>query len=367
MQFSINREALLKPLQLATGVVERRNTLPVLSNILLQLNDNKLSITGTDTEQELTGRVKVDSTEGGEITVPSVKMLEICRAFNPESKINVKLTDNKLVITSGKKSRYSLATLPAVDYPRMAENPDAFQLLIEQNDLRKMLEATSFAMAVHDVRYYLNGMLLEVAPDYLRLVATDGHRLAMETKGMTGPVENTEQRILSRKGVEQLMKLLQEASGQVDLSIGQNHIQVSVTDFTYTSKLVEGKYPNYDRVIPKGGDRVIIGECEQLKQSFLRAGILSNEKFNGVRVSLTENQIKIQSNNPDQEEGIETLEVKYTDEPMEIGFNVKYIIDVLSAITTKEVKMILSDPDSSVLVEEEQGSNALFVVMPMRL
>ena len=379
MQFSISREALLTPLQLVTGVVERRHTLPILSNVLMELKDNVLSLTGTDTELELSGRVAVDSMEeAGQITVPALKILEICRALGQEASIKFLLDENKLIITSG-RSKYTLITLPAADYPLVEEAIDSFQLNIEQGELLNLLETTSFAMAVNDVRYYLNGLLLEVAPDHVRTVATDGHRLAQNTLKMENPVEELKHFILPRKAVEQLMKLIQEGYENLALTFGHNHLRIRVADFTFTTKLVDGKYPNYDRVIPKDGHRIVVGHCEYLKQAFSRASILTNEKFFGVRVSLSENQMKISANNPEQEEAIEIVEVKYTHDPMEIGFNVKYLISVLSTVTTREVKMILSDPDSSALLEEEQDSeeeqgdeegqagNALYVIMPMRL
>ena len=366
MQFSISREALLKPLQLVSGVVERRQTLPVLSNVLMVLEGEELALTGTDLEVELIGRVGVQSAkQGGEITVPARKLLDICKSLADDADIDITLKDSKLLLKSG-RSRFTLTTLPAAEFPRVEEEPDTFSLAIQQSRLRELLDATSFAMAQQDVRYYLNGMLFEVAGDYLRVVATDGHRLAMETIAMSNSINETQQLILPRKGIMELSRLLEEP-GEIVLTFGQNHIRAKVPEYTFTSKLVDGKFPDYNRVLPKGGDRTMLGECQVLRQAFSRAAILSNEKYRGVRVMLGGNELKILANNPEQEEAEEVVQVDYDAEPIEIGFNVSYLIDVLSTIASKNVKMTLSDPNSSALLEAEEGSDALYVVMPMRL
>ncbi|MCG8416282.1 MAG: DNA polymerase III subunit beta [Pseudomonadales bacterium] len=367
MQFSINREALLKPLQLVGGVVERRQTLPVLSNVLMVLEGNELALTGTDLEVELIGRVAGDSAkQAGAITVPARKLLDICKSLADSAVIDVTLKDNKLQLKSG-RSRFTLTTLPAAEFPQVEEEPDTFSLAIGQSRLRELLDATSFAMAQQDVRYYLNGMLFEVANDYLRVVATDGHRLAMETIAMSNSIAETQQLILPRKGIMELARLLQDDAGEIVLTFGQNHIRAKVPEFTFTSKLVDGKFPDYNRVLPKGGDRTMLGECQELRQAFSRAAILSNEKYRGVRVILNAGELRILANNPEQEEAEEVVAVEYDSDSIEIGFNVSYLIDVLSTISSKKVKMTLSDPNSSALLEAEEGSDALYVVMPMRL
>ena len=367
MQFSISREALLKPLQMVSGVVERRQTLPVLSNVLLVLQESELSLTGTDLEVELIGRVQVNgSSEPGEITVPARKLLDICKSLSDDFPLEISVVDNKLKLKSG-RSRFSLATLPAAEFPDVDEEPDTFSLAITQARLRELLEATSFAMAQQDVRYYLNGMLFEVGADYLRVVATDGHRLAMETLKIASSAKDTQQLILPRKGIMELARLLSDEGGEIELTFGQNHIRAAIPEFTFTSKLVDGKFPDYNRVLPKGGDRVLSGSCQELRQAFSRASILSNEKYRGVRVMLSAGEMRIFANNPEQEEAEELVSVDYDAESLEIGFNVSYLIDVLSTLTSERVKITLSDPNSSALLEAEEGSEALYVVMPMRL
>lgn len=366
MQLTISREALLRPLQLVSGVVERRQTLPVLSNVLLVLKGSELSLTGTDLEVELLGRVTVDEVGSeGAITVPARKLLDICKSLAEDAMIDLTLQDSKLLLKSG-RSRFTLTTLPASEFPQVEEEPDTFSLQLPQAKLKELLEATSFAMAQQDVRYYLNGMLFEVDASYLRVVATDGHRLAMETMAMDNAISESQQLILPRKGVMELARLLDE-QGDIHLTFGQNHIRAKVPEYTFTSKLVDGKFPDYNRVLPKGGDRVVVGECQLLRQAFSRVSILSNEKYRGVRVMLEPGELRVVANNPEQEEAEEIVTVDYDGDSLEVGFNVSYLIDVLSTLNSDKVKMTLSDPNSSALLEADQGSDAVYVVMPMRL
>lgn len=368
MHFVISRQALLNPLQIVCGVVERRQTLPVLSNILMVLRESELSLTGTDLEVELVGRVTVDEArQAGEITVPARKLLDICKSLSDQAPVEILLADAKLTLKSG-RSRFTLATLPAAEFPNVEEEPDTFSLRLAQSRLRELLENTSFAMAQQDVRYYLNGMLFEVTANYLRVVATDGHRLAMETLELESGVSEDQQLILPRKGIMELTRLLMDESGDIDLTFGQNHLRATVPGYTFTSKLVDGKFPDYNRVLPKNGDKVIVGDCRELRNAFARASILSNEKYRGVRVILSSGELKILANNPEQEEAEEVVSVEYEGDSLEIGFNVSYIIDVLSTLTSERARITLSDPNSSALLEAaDESSDALYVVMPMRL
>ena len=367
MHFVISREAFLKPLQLVSGVVERRQTLPVLSNVLLDLKESELSLTGTDLEVELVGRVTVDQAyTSGAVTVPARKLLDICKSLSDDAIIELSLSGGKVTLKSG-RSRFTLTTLPASEFPAVDEQPDTFSITMAQKKLRELLDSTSFAMAQQDVRYYLNGMLFEVARGFLRVVATDGHRLAMETLDMNNPISEPQKLILPRKGIMEMARLLTDDSGQISLTFGQNHIRASLPAFTFISKLVDGKFPDYNRVLPKGGNKVLLGNCQELRQAFSRASILSNEKYRGVRLLLSSGELKILANNPEQEEAEEIVSVEYEGELLEIGFNVSYLIDVLSTLNSKRVRITLSDPNSSALLEAEEGSDALYVVMPMRL
>ncbi len=366
MHFVISREALLKPLQLVSGVVERRQTLPVLSNVLLVLNNDELSLTGTDLEVELVGRTRVATAHThGAVTVPARKLLDICKSLSDDAMVEVSLDEKKLLVKSG-RSRFTLVTLPSSEFPNVEEEPDTFSLTLPQKKLGELIDSTSFAMAQQDVRYYLNGMLFEVSPDYLRVVSTDGHRLAMETLESKNDIASVQQLILPRKGVMELARLLED-EGDITLVFGQNHIRAAVADFTFTSKLVDGKFPDYNRVLPQGGNKVILGDCQALKQGFSRASILSNEKYRGVRVVLTNGELRIFANNPEQEEAEEVVAVDYQGDELEMGFNVSYLIDVLSTLRSRQAKITLLDANNSALIESGDESNAMYVVMPMRL
>lgn len=366
MHFVISREALLKPLQLVSGVVERRQTLPVLSNVLLVLNNDELSLTGTDLEVELVGRTRVATANThGAVTVPARKLLDICKSLSDDAMVEVSLVEKKLLVKSG-RSRFTLVTLPSSEFPNVEEEPDTFSLTLPQKKLGELIDSTSFAMAQQDVRYYLNGMLFEVSPDYLRVVSTDGHRLAMETLESKNDIASVQQLILPRKGVMELARLLED-EGDITLVFGQNHIRAAVADFTFTSKLVDGKFPDYNRVLPQGGNKVILGDCQALKQGFSRASILSNEKYRGVRVVLTNGELRIFANNPEQEEAEEVVAVDYQGDELEMGFNVSYLIDVLSTLRSRQAKITLLDANNSALIESGDESDAIYVVMPMRL
>ncbi|SDU33351.1 DNA polymerase III subunit beta [Halopseudomonas salegens] len=367
MQFSIQREALLKPLQLVAGVVERRQTLPVLSNVLLVVDDNTLSLTGTDLEVELVARIPLeDAADSGEITVPARKLMDICKSLPDDATITFTLEDTKASIKAG-RSRFSLSTLPAADFPNVEESQGAVQFAVSQKTLGRLIDRTSFAMAQQDVRYYLNGMLLEINRGQLRSVATDGHRMAMCT--LDAGVESSEkhQIIVPRKGILELSRLLNETEEQVGVVIGTHHIRVSTGDFTFTSKLVDGKFPDYERVLPRGGDKIVLADRHVLRDAFSRTAILSNEKYRGIRLMLSDAQLKIQANNPEQEEAEEDIGVDYSGAPLEVGFNVSYLLDVMNVLTGEQVKLIMSDANSSALVQEADSDDSLYVVMPMRL
>ena len=367
MHFTIQREALLKPLQLVAGVVERRQTLPVLSNVLLVVEGQNLSLTGTDLEVELVGRVALEEiAEPGEITVPARKLMDICKSLPSDALIDVRLDEQKLIVKAG-RSRFTLSTLPANDFPTVEEGPGSLNFTLPQAKLRRLIERTSFAMAQQDVRYYLNGMLLEVSANVLRAVATDGHRLAMCSMAAGIEQADRHQVIVPRKGILELARLLTEQDGEVAIVLGQHHIRATTGDFTFTSKLVDGKFPDYERVLPKGGDKLVVGDRQALREAFSRTAILSNEKYRGIRLLLASGTLKIQANNPEQEEAEEEVAVDYTGPGLEIGFNVSYLLDVLGVMTTDQVRLILSDSNSSALVQEAENDESAYVVMPMRL
>ncbi|KJS05709.1 MAG: DNA polymerase III subunit beta [Gammaproteobacteria bacterium BRH_c0] len=367
MKFSISREAFLKPLQLVVSVVERRQTLPVLSNVLITLDNNLLSLTGTDLEVEIVGRIELEQAgQGGEITVPARKLVDICKSLPDKSVINFSEDGGRMLITCG-KSRFTLSTLPASDFPSVEEGAGQVEFTIAAAALKKLIDDTAFAMAQQDVRYYLNGMLWEASNGLLRAVATDGHRLAMSSQEMPFSLPERIQAIVPRKGVVELSRILAD-DGDVTVTLGSNHVRIQRDDFRFTSKLVDGAYPDYERVLPKGGSKYVIGDRELLRHAFARTAILSNEKYRGVRLQLTSGLLKITANNPEQEEAEEEVTVDYEGEgELEIGFNVNYLLDVLGVLKGENFRMVLSDANSSALLEAPEADGSVYVIMPMRL
>ena len=365
MNFTIDREKLLPSLQVINGVVERRHTLPILSNFLLTIDKNSMTLTGTDMEVELISRINQGG-EQAEFTLPARKLLDICRALPESSSLDFSVKKDQVTMKSG-KSRFTLATLPANEFPatEIAEADIDFQ--IGQDVLKGLIEDTHFAMAQQDVRYYLNGLLLEVSDGLLRAVATDGHRLAMKDVQQNMSAADTSQVIIPRKGVTELLRLLDESGDPARVQISQNHIRVILENMQFTSKLIDGRFPDYERVVPDTSDNRVLAEREALRQSLTRASILSNEKYKGVRIILKENSIKALAHNPEHEEAEEELEVEYGGDEMEIGFNVSYLLDALNVIDTEKVIMTIKDPNSSCLLLPDGDESCKYVVMPMRL
>ncbi len=370
MKFSIEREALLKPLNLVAGVVERRQTLPILANVLISVTDGRLSLTGTDLEVELLGSVALEGEYiSGDVTVPARKLADICKSLSDGAVLDFSLDNGKAVIKSG-RSRFSLATLPAVDFPLMETGASTIDFSLDQPSLKTLIDSAAFAMAQQDVRYYLNGMLWEISESALKLVATDGHRLALSH--LQGVEANGEKQIiLPRKAVLEVARLMTD-EGVVTLELGDTHFKASTGDFVFASKLVDGKFPDYDRVIPKNSDKFVVAHKADLKSALARTAILSNEKFRGVRLEMESGRLTIQANNPEQEEAEESLAVDYQGDRLEVGFNVSYLLDVLSTLSSDYVKVSLADANSSALLEavkseDAKGVDAMYVVMPMRL
>ena len=367
MKFSISRENFLQPLQLVSGAVERRHTLPILSNVLIKVSENSLWLTGTDLEVELISNVTLtgDFIEG-EITVPAKKLLDICRGLTEGSNIDFSVDGNKALLRSG-RSKYSLSTLSADDYPNLEDWQGELEFEIPQSDLKHLIDSTHFCMAQQDVRYYLNGMSLETEDNLIRTVATDGHRLALCRLNYESATLANRQVIIPRKGVLEIIRLIEDNDKLVKVQVGSNHIRIFSTDFIFTSKLVDGRFPDYRRVLPRDGDKKIESSKDVLKQAFSRASILSNEKFKGVRLNLSNGELKITANNPEQEEAEEIVDVDYQGDDLEIGFNVAYLIDVMNGLSCEDIKITLADSNSSALLEDAKDDSALYVIMPMRL
>ena len=364
MKFSAARETLLKPLQAVIGVVERRQTMPILSNVLLVAKDGQLSVTATDLEVELVAQTDVEAESGGEITVSGRKLLDICRALPDGSSIGVSLSGEKLTVRSG-RSRFNLATLPAAEFPVVEDIKASQTLSVSQETLGRLIEKTHFSMAQQDVRYYLNGMLLETGGGRLRAVATDGHRLALCQAAAEGSADE-QQVIVPRKGVLELQRLM-SGEGDVDVELGSNHIRIQLDGIRFTSKLIDGRFPEYERVIPGESSNELRADRGTFRGALQRTAILSNEKYRGIRLVIRDSGVVLQAHNPEQEEAEEELEVDYHGEDIEIGFNVNYLLDALSAVEGDEVTLSVQDGNSSCLIREPGNDDSTFVVMPMRL
>lgn len=366
MKFSIQREALLQPISQVVGVVERRQTLPVLANFLMATKGDRLSITGTDMEVELITRVKAEVASEGEVTVPARKLVDIVRMLPEGVNITAVLEGDKLTVSSG-RGRYTLATLPATEFPATDQVETLELIKIQEHKLKKLLDKTAFAMANQDVRYYLNGLLFDFHGGELSTVATDGHRLAVcDLDGGAG-IDGDRQLIVPRKGVLELTRMLSDSEEEVELALGKNHVRLVKGQTVFTSKLIDGRFPEYRAVIPKGTDRHIRMDRSILIHALQRAAILSNEKYRGVRLEASGNALKIIAHNPQHEEAVEEIEADLNFDQIAIGFNVTYLLDALTALDAERIVMEVKDANSSCLITCDPAGPDRHVVMPLKL
>ncbi len=368
MKIQTTKESLLPSLLQAASVVERRQTLPILSNLFFKLDPGGLSITGTDMEVEIKTRVEVESGDEGEFTVPARKLVEICKALPAESRIVLDVETDKVTIRSG-RGRFTLSTLPPADFPMLEVTAATHYLKIDQERLKRLLDKTAFAMALQDIRYYLNGMLLEGRPGRLRTVATDGHRLALCDVEMDSESVPELQVIIPRKAVLELNRLLDAGSDAppLELQFSPGFMKVDFGHSSFATKLVEGRYPPYEKAIPRADTEDLVADRESLRQALTRTAVLSNEKYRGVRFHAEPGLLNLMTHNPEHEVAEEELEVDYQGKAMTLGFNVKYLLDVLGALEGERVRFGLIDPSSGCLITGEEGSGLEYVVMPMRI
>jgi DNA polymerase-3 subunit beta len=366
MKFTISREVLLQPLSQVIGVVERRQTLPVLANFMLVARNSRLTVTGTDMEVELISSVAADVAQEGEVTVPARKMLDIVKALPDGAKIAFSAGDDKATLSAG-RSRYTLSTLPAAEFPATDQVETLEHIEVPEATLKKMMDKTSFAMANQDVRYYLNGLLFDFSDSQLRAIATDGHRLAICDLESPINVTTDRQLIIPRKGVLELSRMLSGDADEVTLAIGRNHVRLVKGDTTFTSKLIDGRFPDYKAVIPVGADKQMLVDKASFIDALQRAAILSNEKYKGVRLEASGSTIKIIAHNPQHEEAVEEIEAELNFERLAVGFNVTYLLDSLTAIDTEQVSLELKDANSSCLVSAPDSEINRHVVMPLKL
>jgi DNA polymerase-3 subunit beta len=365
MKLTAPREDLLSPLQDVIGVVERRQTMPVLANVLLTASgETALSVAGTDLEVELVSGSMVHIQQEGRITVPGRKLLDILKALPEESPVSLVTEGERVTLRAG-RSRFTLSTLPAADFPLIDDIHAQQSLNVDQAALLHLIDKTHFSMAQADVRYYLNGLLLETDERFLRAVATDGHRLSLSETEIQSGIPG-QQVIVPRKGVLELQRLLGD-SGKLELAIGEKHIRAQIGPVRFTSKLIDAKFPEYGRVIPANPNRILVAEREELRQALQRTAILSNEKYRGVRLTARPNLLIVQAHNPEQEEAEDQVEVIYEGEEVEIGFNVTYLLEALAAIEDEKIQIGLTDSGSSCLIHAPGSTHTRYVVMPMRL
>jgi DNA polymerase-3 subunit beta len=362
----IPRDALLKPLQAVSGIVERRHTLPILANVLLEQKNGKLHVTATDLEMQITAIADLEGKDGQATTVGARKLQDLLRALPDDAQINLDATGSKMTVRAG-RSRFNLQTLAATDYPRISVGQEQLQsLTLAQRDFRSLLRLAEFAMAQQDIRYYLNGMLLVVDNGSLQAVATDGHRLSWASLAIAGDFTRAEV-ILPRKTVLELAKLLEDSDTPVTIDILANQARFRFANVELVSKVVDGKFPDYNRVIPTGHGKRIELDRVTLLSALQRAAILSNETFRGVRLVLADGQLRIICTNSEQEEAEEELPVEYAGETLDIGFNITYLLDVLSNIGADTVHVAFGDSNSSALVTLPGRDDYKYVVMPMRI
>jgi DNA polymerase-3 subunit beta len=366
MKIVTDRENLLEPLQQIAGVVERRQTLPILANILINAGSNGMQMTATDLEVELKTQASASCEGEGDFTVPARKLLDITKALPAGAIINFEVNGDKAKLQSG-RSRFSLGVLPAQDYPVIEPTPSNIALTVKEGLFKRLIEKTQFAMAQQDVRYYLNGMLLELDKGDIRTVATDGHRLALSQSNDVVSKDLDIQVILPRKAVIELGRLLKDRDEEIKIELSNSYIKVLLESSVFTSKLIDGRFPEYQRVMPSGADKEVEADKISLRQSLSRASILSNEKYRGIRFSLLPNLLQLQAHNPEQEEAEEELEIQYQGEEIKIGFNVGYLIDAISVIEEEEVIIELKDSNSSALMYGKGNDESKYVIMPMRI
>ena len=363
----IDKDVLLKPLQTVIGIVERKQPLPILSNVLIEKTGANLRFMATDLEIQITTHIN-DANQKGEdkaITVAAKKLQEILRVLPDGSKVTLDIQDSRLQVKVN-KSRFSLQTLPAQDFPKVSEQLEqAEQVQVEQKQLKKLFGMVQYAMAQQDIRYYLNGVLLIIDGIFLKLVATDGHRLAFTSTKLDKEYPKHEA-ILPRKTVSELVKLLADSEEKITFDLAEKQVKIAFSDVILTSKVIDGKFPDYERVVPNYTNHLTLDRLIIL-QALQRAAILSNEKFRGVRFVLTEKNLRIISSNSEQEEAQEDMETDYHGPALDIGFNVNYLLDGLNNATAQTVTFSFGDPNSSILITVPGNDEFKYVVMPMRI
>lgn len=366
MKFIINREKLLLPLQQIVGVIEKRQTMPVLANVLLVVSDDFLTLTGTDLEVQIVAKVSVIDSVQGSITVPARKLLDLCRLLPAQANIMLEQQQEKVKVTSN-RSKFSLSCLPAEHYPEFAETDMEKQFTINTGLFKKALEKTIFCMANQDVRYYLNGLLLNISNNKLKLVASDGHRLSIFEDKLSDQTGYEARIILPRKGVLELYRLLDHLDAELIVMFSANNIRIVIDDLIFSAKLVDAKYPDFSKVFQQQFFEPINLPKFALKDALTRVAVLANEKFKGVTLAISAGTLNISTHNPEHDEGEEELAIEYRGEDLTIAFNAQYLLDAVSNLDSDTAVLTIASNVSSCFIDEPEQNNYKFIVMPMRL
>ena len=366
MKLTINRETLLTPLQQIVGVIEKRQTMPILANVLFSVEKGHLTLTGTDLEIQLVSKVNVSESEQGSITIPARKLLDLCRLLPGQANIQIEFTDSKVKVVSG-RSRFSLSCLPATNYPEFSETDMSKEFFIKASHFKKALEKTMFCMANQDVRYYLNGLLVNISNKTIKLVASDGHRLSIYEDFLSEPTGYEARMILPRKGVLELYRLLDGTDVDLKVMFSNSNIKIEIGNLYFSAKLVDAKYPDFSKVFEQSFYEKISLKKQSLKETITRVAILANEKFKGVTLDISPGNLKVSAHNPEHDEAEEELEANYNGEELTIAFNGQYLLDAVSNIDSDSVVLTIANNGSSCFIDEAQQCEYKFIVMPMRI
>ena len=368
MKFSIVKSDLLKPLSHIYSVVEKRNTIPILSNVVIEASENDIAFTATDMEIDILEGIKANVISTGKLTVSAHTLYDIVRKLPDGSEVIMHMKENKLILSCG-KSEFTLPTLPFDDYPIMTEITGGKNFSISSADLQNLIDNTKFAISVEETRYYLNGIYLHQNKDEdnLRAVATDGHRLAQVEISLPDGADGMSSIIVPRKTVGEVRKLIDDTEGNINIIVSSNKIKFNINNCTLTSKLIDGSFPDYQRVIPKDNTNNMIVSTKEFKDAVDRVSTISIEKSRAVKLALSKNNLILKVNSHDTGNASEEIEVSYNKTPLEIGFNSKYLLDVASQIKGKEIQFALSDSSSPALITDPEQEGIIFVLMPMRV
>lgn len=366
MKFNINKDQLLAPLQQIVSVIEKRQTMPILSNVLINATEDQIVLTGTDLEIQIIAKINLAVDQPGSVTVPARKFLDICRLLPNDAEIKFEHKEDKVKVTSG-RGRFTLTTLPAENYPEFVETDFENQFEIGAGKLKKALDKTIFCMANQDVRYYLNGLLMHVSNSRIKLVASDGHRLSIYEDDIGSATGYEARIIVPRKGVQELSRLLDDPDAEANVQFSNNNIRIFYKDLVFSAKLVDAKYPDFSRVFEQSFHTSVLIQKQLLKDALTRVAVLSNEKFKGVTLDITENLVKLSTHNPEHDEAEEELIMQYQGESLSISFNSQYLLDAVSNLDSEMAVLTIASNASSCFIEEPEQPLFRFIVMPMKL